>query len=142
MKIYIAGPMTGLPDLNFPAFHAAAKLLRDEGHTVVNPAELNIEPGASWQQCMRIDIRELVTCEGIFLLPNWTLSRGARLEFHIASQLCMKVVEAWNFPPLRSISVSIDPATSVSEHAMDQVLNEFSGTTHYDTDKEVTGVPK
>lgn len=142
MKIYIAGPMTGLPDLNFPAFHAAAKSLRDDGHVVVNPAELNIEPGASWHECMRIDIRELVTCEGIFLLPNWTLSRGARLEFHIASQLCMQVIEAWNYPPLRTIWIGIDLATSGGEHAMGHVHNELRATTHYETAGEVTEVPK
>jgi len=91
MKIYIAGPMTGLPDLNFPAFHAAAKTLRSCGQEVVNPAELNLDPAASWSDCMRIDIRELVGCDGIYLLPNWTMSRGARLEFHIASQLNMHI---------------------------------------------------
>ena len=37
--IYVSGPMSGLPDLNFPAFHAAAAELRALGHTVVNPAE-------------------------------------------------------------------------------------------------------
>lgn len=33
MKIYIAGPMTGLPDLNFPAFHNEARRLRMQGCT-------------------------------------------------------------------------------------------------------------
>lgn len=37
---YLAGPMTGLPDLNFPTFHARAAELRALGHEVVNPAEL------------------------------------------------------------------------------------------------------
>lgn len=93
MKIYIAGPMTGLPDLNFPAFNMAAQILRGQGHTVVNPAELNGDPGLSWQECMRTDIRELVTCDSIVLLPNWIRSRGARLEFHIASELGIGAIE-------------------------------------------------
>ena len=38
--IYIAGPMTGLPDLNFPTFHTEAARLRSLGHEVINPAEI------------------------------------------------------------------------------------------------------
>ena len=41
MRIYISGPMTGKPDFNHPAFNAAAIRLREEGHFVINPAELS-----------------------------------------------------------------------------------------------------
>ena len=41
MRIYISGPITGMSDYNYPAFHAAAKRLRDKGHWVINPAELS-----------------------------------------------------------------------------------------------------
>ena len=41
LKIYCAGPMTGLPELNFPAFHAEAARLRAFGYEVINPAEIN-----------------------------------------------------------------------------------------------------
>lgn len=91
MKIYVAGPMTGLPDLNFPAFHAAAAHLRAQGHTVINPAEINPDTTAAWEDCMRRDIAELVTCDGIHLLPGWRVSRGARLEHHIATSLGLMV---------------------------------------------------
>lgn len=91
MKIYIAGPMTGLPDLNFPAFHAEAAKLRAEGYEVVNPAEINPDPGAAWIECMRADIRELVTCDGIAMLPGWENSRGAILEHIIAMELGLVV---------------------------------------------------
>lgn len=86
-RIYIMGPMTGLPELNFPAFKAEAARLRALGYDVVNPAEINPEPGASWQACMKADIRELVTCDTLAMLPNWHGSRGAKLEHHIACQL-------------------------------------------------------
>lgn len=38
-RLYLAGPMTGLPDFNYPAFHAAAAAWRAAGWTVANPAE-------------------------------------------------------------------------------------------------------
>lgn len=38
-RIYIAGPMTGLPDFNFPAFNDMAAILRGLGYHVENPAE-------------------------------------------------------------------------------------------------------
>jgi len=91
MRWYIAGPMTGYPGLNFPAFHREARRLRGLGHEVVNPAEINANPSARWEDCMRADIVELVTCDGIALLPNWERSRGAALEHHIAKALGMRV---------------------------------------------------
>jgi hypothetical protein len=91
-RVYLSGPMSGLPELNFPAFHAAAAKLRAQGFDVVNPAEINVEPGAPWSDCLRADIAQLVTCGAIALMPGWTKSRGARLEKHIADELGMRVI--------------------------------------------------
>jgi len=93
-RLYVAGPMTGLPALNFPAFHAEAARLRALGFDVVNPAEINTDPGVPWAKCMRDDIRELVMCDGIVLLPGWQQSRGANLEHDIAFRLEMDVIYA------------------------------------------------
>ncbi|MGL5181011.1 DUF4406 domain-containing protein [Herbaspirillum huttiense] len=90
-RIYVAGPMSGLPELNFPAFHAAAAELRAQGFDVVNPAEINPDPAAGWVACMRADIAQLVTCDEILLLPGWENSRGVTLERHIALKLEMGV---------------------------------------------------
>lgn len=94
-RTYIAGPMTGLPDLNFPAFHAAAAYLRGLGYPVESPAEINADPAAGWVECMKLDIVALVQCERIYLLHGWQLSRGARLEFDIATALSLDVVFQW-----------------------------------------------
>ncbi|MFP3799460.1 DUF4406 domain-containing protein [Paraburkholderia sp. SIMBA_027] len=94
MRIYVAGPMTGLPDLNFPRFHAEAARLRALGHEVINPAEINPDVGMKWADAMRADIRELVTCDGICLLPGFEGSRGARLERHIALELGLEIMYA------------------------------------------------
>jgi len=93
IRIYIAGPMTGLPGFNYAAFHEAAHALRAEGHHVENPAE-NDNPGASWAWYMRKAIAQLVTCDQIYLLPGWENSRGARIEADLANKLGMRVVFA------------------------------------------------
>ena len=90
--IYVSGPMTGLPELNFPAFHAAAKMLRDQGHQVRNPAEVGEEPGLQWEDYMRKDLRLLCECDTIYLLPGWEKRKGAHLELHIAHRLGMEVM--------------------------------------------------
>jgi hypothetical protein len=92
--LYLSGPMTGLPQLNFPAFHAAAARLRALGYTVTNPAELNATtsgPEPTWEQCMRADIKALCDCDAIALLPGWVNSQGAHLEVHIAHRLALRI---------------------------------------------------
>jgi hypothetical protein len=86
-RIYIAGPMTGLPDLNYSAFHSEAARLRGLGHHVENPAE-NLAPACgTWKAYMLMAINQLFTCDTIFLLPGYTMSKGAMLEFQIAMSL-------------------------------------------------------
>ncbi|MBE8594033.1 DUF4406 domain-containing protein [Pseudomonas sp. MAFF 301449] len=92
-RIYLSGPMSGLPELNFPLFHAETARLRGLGYEVVNPAEVN-PGGGSWGECMRRDIVELLNCDTIALLKGWAGSDGAFLELTIASRLGMTVVSA------------------------------------------------
>lgn len=90
-RCYVSGPMTGLPELNFPTFHAAAERLQAAGWDVVNPATLNAT-GTDWDTCMRVDICELMRCSVVFALPGWTKSRGAPIEIDLAINLGMKVL--------------------------------------------------
>lgn len=92
MKVYVAGPMTGIPEFNYPAFHAAAAQLRAAGFEVLNPAELNPDTGRAWEYYMRRDLAALVACEAVAVLPNWYESRGARLEVNVAAALSMPVL--------------------------------------------------
>ncbi|MBX8528501.1 DUF4406 domain-containing protein [Pseudomonas cichorii] len=109
-KIYLSGPMTGLPDLNFPAFNAESARLRGLGFDVANPAELNPE-GASWGDCMRKDIVALMSCDTVATLPGWEHSKGARLEVLIGERLEMTVVKAQDLvPPPAILSVGQAPA--------------------------------
>lgn len=91
-RAYIAGPMSGLPELNFPAFQAAARKYRDRGCHVENPAEINPDPAMKWEDALRADIPRLLTCDTIVMLDGWTASRGAQLEHHIAKSLGMTIV--------------------------------------------------
>lgn len=90
MRIYLSGPMSGIEDNNFPEFHKWAAKLRADGHDVVSPAE--IQEAGTWELCLRADLRELCTCEGIALMPGWENSRGANLELHVAHRLGMQVI--------------------------------------------------
>lgn len=122
-RFYLAGPMTGYPSLNHPAFHDAAEVLRDEGFGVVSPAEmddeLGIEPNAADPfaklsvppaEIMRADLQAVLDCDGIVLLPGWQASKGARLERIVAESTGRQVylydpdglieAPAWNHPAI------------------------------------------
>lgn len=92
-KCYISGPMSGLPDLNFPAFHAAEETLRVNGYDPVNPAKITPEKGLPWEYYMRRDIAALLDCEAVLRLPGWEESRGATLEVLIAEHLGMAFID-------------------------------------------------
>lgn len=98
-RIYLSGPMTGLPFLNFPAFHAAAARLRAQGYTVVNPAEINPDATLPWAECMRADIKALCDCHTLALLPGWENSQGAHLELHIAHRIGIRVTTLEKLAP-------------------------------------------
>lgn len=93
MKVYIAGPITGIPNRNAEAFDRAAAEFRAAGHEVVNPLEVN-PPGSceSWADAMRKDIPHLLTCDRIHLLRGWQASKGASLEAYIASKVGIRPV--------------------------------------------------
>lgn len=98
MKLYIAGPMTGLPDFNYPAFYRAAAQLADAGIDSINPARTEGREGcSSWLDFMRASLLDLAECDGIATLAGWGESRGAALEVHIARSLDLgvKPVDAW-----------------------------------------------
>ena len=87
-RIYVSGPMTGVPGLNRPAFNRAAKMLRKKGYKVINPPELDRnEPRRSWEGCLQRDITYLMQCDKVATLPRWNKSRGAKLEIYIAKML-------------------------------------------------------
>ncbi len=92
VPLYIAGPMTGIAELNYPAFHAAKDALRTAGFGVRSPTDHEVDGDLEWEDWMRRDIPLLLECEGVAVLPGWENSRGASLEVHIAKALDMPVL--------------------------------------------------
>jgi len=94
MKLYLAGPMSGHDDMNFPAFNHAAGVLRDQGYEVINPAELDDgNMNLSRAYCMSRDLPEVLNAEALAVLAGWEHSIGARLEV-AAARVCDKPIFA------------------------------------------------
>lgn len=92
MKVYISGPMTGIPEFNYPAFHAAEAAWAAAGWEVLNPARN--PDGLSWAEYMRLDIAMVLRADMLVTLPGWEASRGAQLEWTIATALDIPVADA------------------------------------------------
>lgn len=94
MRLYVAGPMSGLPKLNHPMFDKVSAKLRAAGHTVDSPAEKDrewgLDPNATnfsdldAHRVLRWDLQRILECDGIVLLPGWRASQGTRLEVIVA----------------------------------------------------------
>lgn len=94
IKLYIAGPMTGIPDHNYPAFHAASEELSNAGYLVLHTANPdNLEPeklkSTTWQQWLKKAIARMMDADAIALLPGWQASKGARLEVMVGLEVGM-----------------------------------------------------
>jgi nucleoside 2-deoxyribosyltransferase len=97
MRVYISGPMTGLPEFNFPAFHAAAAAWKKCGWEVINPA--TAFDGATdrpYQDYVRKDLADLQTCDAIAMLPGWDNpdARGSVWEREVAVLFGIPVFDA------------------------------------------------
>jgi len=95
MRIYIAGPMTGKPGYNYPAFFEAEQQLRALGVDPVNPATLHGDApigSLSHSAYMRTDLRALLDCDAIYMLRGWHASKGARCEYQVAHCIGLRVL--------------------------------------------------
>jgi hypothetical protein len=114
MRVYLAGPMRGVSEFNFPAFMAAAVFLRAQGHMVFNPAERDNEKygtdisvgnltgsevvaketyGFSLREALGADAVWICReAEAIALLPGWEKSKGAKAELALSEALGLVVM--------------------------------------------------
>lgn len=123
MKVYLAGPMRGIPEFNFPAFMAATEQLTAAGLDVFNPAQNDVDHGFTFEGATGFedlaaeygfslraalgDDLEFICrhAEGVALLPGWEQSSGARAEVATALALGLLV---WELDP------EPDPSPSAS----------------------------
>jgi hypothetical protein len=105
MKIYIAGPMSGVEDFNFPLFFETEKKLKELGYEVINPAHNDGEtveealasagtperPTNSWAYYMRRDLPSVLSVDALCVLPGWQRSKGASLEVQVAQALGLPI---------------------------------------------------
>lgn len=104
IKYYLAGPMSGIPQFNFPLFHRVAEILRGQGYEIVSPAEIDDDADKTaalksadgnpdlhtgklcndktWGDFLARDVKLLADggIGGIIFLPDWEKSSGAKLE--------------------------------------------------------------
>ena len=101
--IYLSGPMTGLPEYNYPLFREVAGELREAGHRVYNPAEFPHKGDPK-----DFPIRKAfaayaaficLEADTIVLLPGWQASKGVLAEKALAENCGLDVVE-WGGEPL------------------------------------------
>lgn len=110
-RIYIAGPMQGIKDFNFPAFHEAAKTWRDNGWEVFSPAERDIklhgaavgnaptgnlneikDTGFNLRQALADDLTWIaLNADAICMLKGWENSKGAQAEWALARALGLQI---------------------------------------------------
>lgn len=91
IKVYVAGPMTGLPDFNRGAFFEAGGVLFDNGHIVLNPAVF--PDGLEHSDYMKICLPMIDAAEAVVMLPGWEKSKGANMEFQYAQIRNLPVFE-------------------------------------------------
>lgn len=95
MIYYLAGPMSGIAEQNYPAFQSACEQLRCLGLAIVSPHETVHHPTQpneqGWRDLLRQDAKTLLQCQGVILLPGWAKSNGARFELYLALTLGLEV---------------------------------------------------
>jgi len=89
---YVAGRITGLPIGEVQQkFDTISRELSGKGYQVVKPLAVT-DVNRDWDEVVRNDIKLMLECDEVHMLPDWQESRGAQLERDIALRLGMQVI--------------------------------------------------
>lgn len=113
-RIYLSGPMTGYPEFNFPAFHAAAEVLRAKGIEVHSPADI-ADTSMAYEYYMKLDVQMVIDSDAIVLLDGWEASPGANFELLVAI-LCG--LDVWRYVDGEMVSAELLPDMKVIEQRL------------------------
>lgn len=97
IRAYLAGPMSGHENHNFPAFVEFTKKWREKGFVVISPMEMSGLPehgSQTWADHMRRDVRLELECDVLVLMSGWESSNGARWEVYNALNLSMPIYDS------------------------------------------------
>ena len=123
MRVYLCGPMTGMPLLNYPAFNELASELRAHGLEVMNPAENPEPPCRSWKGYMRMSLKQIADADLIVVLAGWPASKGATLEISTARGLgvpaftCQFVIRHLQFGGIPELERAVAAFEQLSQRA-------------------------
>ena len=91
-KIYISGKISGI-EITAPLLFAVAEYsLQEQGYDTVNPITINHNHDLTWESYMKEDVKQMCTCDAIYLLSNWYNSKGAIIEHDLAKKLNFKMI--------------------------------------------------
>jgi len=87
-RVYLSGPITGYElterQLAFSYFEDFVN--SKEGFEAVNPLNNGVpQIDGNRPQHMRTDIRNLLECDYIYMLPDWYKAEGCKLELDVAT---------------------------------------------------------
>ena len=92
-KVYISGKITGLEQQEaFDIFEKAEIEIKELGGTPINPMKIEHKENSNWYDYMEKDLSALLRCDGIYMLDNWGISKGARIERAVAMELGLSIV--------------------------------------------------
>lgn len=99
IKVYVAGPMAGIDNFNYPEFFKESQDLFRSDYIPVLPIDEgdldeNGNQTMTFGEYLRKDIKKLLDCDAVVMLGGWSNSRGATLEAMIASAIGMPVFRA------------------------------------------------
>ena len=146
MRIYIAGPMRGYRNYNFPAFDAARDHLVGLGHEVTSPADLDRAAGFvtehegcveltdafSIHKALRQDLAVITSCDAVAFLPGWEASAGSLAERRVAMDVGCQL---WRVDPVaetfeREVVVGLSGYARSGKDTVAKILVEQHGFVH------------